>query len=65
MAFHRDQYLVGLFLVSLCDLFYFLEGVAVATYADDTLTYGAKKNDLVIKEIEHFSKVLSKWLDSK
>ena len=41
------------------DLFYFLEGVAVAGYADDTTPYSANKtNDLAIKEIEHFSEVL-------
>ena len=48
----------------LCDLFYFFEAVAVASYADDTTPYSANKtNDLVIKEIEHFSKVLFKWFD--
>ena len=48
----------------MCDLFYFLEGVAVASYADDTTPYTANKtNDLVIKEIEHFSEVLLKWFD--
>ena len=41
---------------------YFLEGVVVASYADDTTTYTANKtNDLVTKEIEHFSEVLFKW----
>ena len=44
--------------------FYCLEGVAVASYADDTTPYSANKsNDLVIKEIEHFSEVLFKWFD--
>ena len=53
-----------IFNIFLCDLFYFLEGVAVASYADDTTPYTANKtNDLVIKEIEHFSKVLFKWFD--
>ena len=48
----------------MCDLFYFLEGVAVASYADDATPYTANKtNDLVIKEIEHFSEVLFKWFD--
>ena len=48
----------------MCDLFYFLEGVAVASYADDTTLYTANKtNDLVIKEIERFSEVLFKWFD--
>ena len=53
-----------IFNIFLCDLFNFLEGVAVASYADDTTPYTANKtNDLVIKEIEHFSKVLFKWFD--
>ena len=53
-----------IFNIFLCDLFYFLKGVAVASYADDTTPYTANKtNDLVIKEIEHFSKVLFKWFD--
>ena len=53
-----------IFNIFLCDLFYFLEGVAVASYVDDTTPYTANKaNDLVIKEIEHFSEVLFKWLD--
>ena len=43
---------------------YFLEDVAVASHADDSTRYNAKKtNDLVIKEIEHFSDVLFKWFD--
>ena len=38
-----------------CDLFYLLEGVPVASYADDTTLYCANKtNDLAIKETEHF-----------
>ena len=54
----------SIFNIFLCDLFYFLEGVAVASYVDDTTPYTASKtNDLVIKEIEHFSKVLFKWFD--
>ena len=47
--------------IFLCDLFYFPEGVAVASYADDTTPYSVSKtNDLVMKEIEHFSDVLFK-----
>ena len=50
-----------IFNIFLFDLFYFLEGVAVASYADDTTSYTASEtNDLVIKEIEHFSEVLFK-----
>ena len=45
-------------------LIFFLEGVAVASYSDDTTPYSANKtNDLVIKEIEHFLEVLFKWFD--
>ena len=41
-----------IFNIILCDKFYFLEGVTVASYADDTTLYSANKtNDLVIKEI--------------
>ena len=48
----------------MCDLFYFLEGVTVASYAHDTIPYSANKaNYLVIKEIEHFSEVVFKWFD--
>ena len=47
-----------------CDLFYWLESVAEASYADDTTAYSAnEKNDLVIKEKEHFSEVISIWFD--
>ena len=53
-----------IFNIFLCDLFYFLEGVSVASYADDTTPYTAnKRNDLVIKETEHFSEVFFKWFD--
>ena len=65
MEFHRDQSLVRLFSISFCvTYFFFLEGVVVASYADDSTPYSANKtNDLVIKEIEHFSEVLLKWFD--
>ena len=51
-----------IFNIFLCHLFYFCEGVAVPSYADDTTPYSAnKRNDLIMKEIEHFSEVLFKW----
>ena len=51
-----------IFNIFLCDLFYFLEGVSVASYVHDTTPYSVNKtNDLVIKEIEHFSEVLFQW----
>ena len=53
-----------IFNIFLCDLFYFLEEVAVASYADDTtLCTTNKTSDLVMKEIEHFSKVVFKWFN--
>ena len=49
IVFHRDLF---------CDLFYFLEGIAESSYANDTTPYSANKTyDLVIKELEHFSEV--------
>ena len=44
--------------IFLCDLFYFLEGVAVAISANDTIPY--KTNGLAIKEMQHFSEALFK-----
>ena len=53
-----------IFSIFLCNLFYFLESVPVTSYANDITPYSANKtNDLVIKEIEHFSEVLLKWFD--
>ena len=45
-------------------MFYFVKGVAVASYADDTTPYSASKtNGLIIKEIQDLSEVLLKWFD--
>ena len=64
MEFHRDNVAPVIFNIFFCDLFYFLEGVSVASCADNTTPYTANKtNDLVIKEIEHFSEVTFKWFD--
>ena len=42
MDFHMDQSSVRLFSISFfCDVFYFLECIAVASYDDDTTTYSA------------------------
>ena len=40
-----------IFKIFLWDLFYFLEGVAVASYADDTTSYTANMRDLQLKPI--------------
>ena len=42
-------------------MIYNLDGVTVVSYADDVTPYSANKNDLVIKEIEHFSEFLFQW----
>ena len=48
-----------IFNVFLCDLFCFLGGIAVSSYADDTTLYSANKtNHLIITQIEQFSEVL-------
>ena len=63
MVFHRDQFLVRLSSIYFCAT-YFISGVAVGSYADDTTPYSANKtNCLVMKKLEHFSEVLFKWLD--
>ena len=53
MVLNRGSILSPLnFHVFLSRLFYFLEGVAVGSYVDDTAPCSANKtNDLVIKEI--------------
>ena len=53
-----------IFNIFFCNLFYFLERAAVASYADDTTPYIINRtNDLVIKEIDYFFEVLFKWFD--
>ena len=51
-----------LFNIHLCDLFYFLTNIDIASYADDTSPYslGATPED-VIQNIEEASTVLLKW----
>ena len=65
MVFHRNQSLVHvIFNIFLCDLFDFLEVFAVDSYADDNTSSSASKtNDLIIKEIDHFSEIFLKWFD--
>ena len=52
ICIHRDQSLLHFFSISfLCNLFYFLEDVAVASYADDATPYSVDKlNYFVINE---------------
>ena len=44
-------------------MFYFLEGLDIANYADDTTPLSAKKDhNSVIEELEMSSSILFKWL---
>ena len=48
-----------LFSIFICDMFYFLEGLDIANYADDTTTLSAKiDHNPVIKELEMSSSIL-------
>ena len=54
-----------LFIIFICDMFYFLEDFGIANYADDSTPYSAKSNHkLVIEELEKSSSILFKWLQS-
>ena len=52
-----------LFNIFIRDMFYFLEGFEVASYADNTTPFSdGKDNDCVIKNIEQSSSALFEWL---
>ena len=54
-----------LFYIFLCDLFYFLEAMDIASYADDTTTcYVNLTQKLVINELEKTSSILFKWFSN-
>ena len=54
-----------LFNIHLCDLFYFLEGIDIASYADDTTLYTVKETKLsVINALEASSQKLFKWFSN-
>ena len=51
-----------LFNIHLCDLFYFLENIDIASYADDNTLYSAQKNrEIVINTTETSPQVLFDW----
>ena len=53
-----------LFNIYICDLFYFLENMNIASYADDNTPYSANETpDMVIKDLENSSSILFKWFD--
>ena len=55
-----------LFNIHLCDLFYFLEGLDIARYADDTTIYtvNEKKKESVISALETSSSLLFGWFNN-
>ena len=51
-----------IFRTFLCDFIHFLDGIAVASYADDITPYSVNKTKyLVIKELEHLSEFIFRW----
>ena len=51
--------------VHLCDLFYFLEELDIASYADDTTIYTVReKKKSVIRALEAFSSLLFGWFNN-
>ena len=54
-----------LFNIHLCDLFYFLEGLDIASYADDTTIYTVnEKEESVISALETSSSLLFGWFNN-
>ena len=54
-----------LFNIHLCDLFYFLEDLDIASYADDTTIYTVKENkESVINTLEASSLLLFTWFNN-
>ena len=60
LVFHRDPYF---FNIHLCGLFYFLENLDIARYADDTTIYTINETkESVIGVPQTFSSLLFGWL---
>ena len=54
-----------LFNIHLCDLFYFLDDLDIASYEDDTTQYTVKENkESVINGLETSSQKLFKWFEN-
>ena len=65
MVPHRDPYLVLYYSIHLCDLFYFLEDLDIASYADDTTIYTvSEKKESVIRALETSSSLLFGWFNN-
>ena len=67
MVSHRDPYSVlSLSYIHLCELFYFLEDLDIASYADDTTIYmvSEKKKESVIRALETSSSLRFGWFNN-
>ena len=53
-----------LFNIHLCDLFYFLEDLDFASYADDTTIYTVKENEQSVINTLETSVILFKWFEN-
>ena len=54
-----------LFIIIICDMFYFLEDFGIANYADNSTSYNADKNvEFVVNDLEHSPSILFKWLNN-
>ena len=65
MAFHKDLFLLRYSLIYIFwDLFYFLEEIDIANYADDTTVYTVKENkESVMNALETSWLLLFKWFN--
>ena len=65
MLSQRDPYLALHYNIHLCDLFYLLEDLDIASYADDTTIYMvSEKKESVIRALETSSSLLFGWVNN-
>ena len=53
-----------LFNIHLCDLFYFLDDLDIAGYANDTTPYTVKENKILVNALDASSQKLFKWFNN-
>ena len=53
-----------LFNIHLCDLFYFLDDLDIAGYANDTTLYTVKENKILVNALDSSSQKLFKWFNN-
>ena len=65
MMSQRDPSSVFYYSIYLCDLFYFMEDLDIASYANDTTIYLVnEKKETVISAIETSSSLLFEWFNN-